>query len=257
MAIQAKKQSSWLVILIIVVAVVLWALDQRKQQTGKETTSDRPVTVPSAPAPPRNPPPAPGKEKGSSEAPHSSTAKQREGRYEIYRNCTLAADKTNDGDSFRVQLPDGRREIFRLYFVDTPESDFKSYRNGDNNHERIRDQANYFGISPEQAVGIGQEGKHYVLGLLGKQPFTVYTEWDSPFHDERYHAFIQVNGNGKPRWLHELLVEKGLVRIKTKPADLPDGTKAGSHRRLLEDLQAAARKSRTGGWKTPQPAGIR
>lgn len=230
MAIRAKKQSPWLVILIIAAAVVLWALDQRKEQPAARPETRR---SPQTSAPPK---------------PSRQEKQDRRGNYEIYRNCTLADDKTNDGDSFRVVLPDGRREIFRLYFVDTPESAFKSYRNGEDNHERIRDQAGYFNIAPQRAVEIGQAGKHLTLGLLAKHSFTLYTEWDSPFRDQRYHAFIEVEENGKPRWLHELLVGRGLARLKTKPADLPDGTAATAHRKQLEALERSAKAAKAGAW---------
>lgn len=250
MAIRAKKQSPWFVILIIAAAVTLWALEQRKAGPDENPRSHRRETVSTSPAPSSKSPP-PGRQESRS----GTTGHQ--GRYEVLRNCTLAADNSNDGDSFRVLLPDGRREIFRLYFVDTPESAFKSYRNGENNHQRIREQAAHFGITSEEAVEVGRKGKQFVLGLLGKRPFTLHTEWDSPFRDQRYHAFIEVNEGGKTRWLHEVLVEKGLARLKTKPADLPDGTKADSQRRHLETLQAAARKARTGGWGMAKPAGTR
>ncbi len=250
MARRGKKQGQWLTILIIAAAVALWAFEQRKGGDDGGSGPARRESVPTGtPPPPKPTPPAPRDTRPG--------ATERQGRYEVHRNCTLAADNGNDGDSFRVLLPDGRSEIFRLYFVDTPESAFRTYRNGESNHDRIREQAAYFGTSPEEAVEIGKEGKRFVLGLLGKRPFTVHTEWDSPFRDQRYHAFIEVNDGGKSRWLHEILIEKGLARLKTKPADLPDGTKADSHRRYLETLQAAARKSRTGGWGYGKPAGVR
>jgi len=36
-------------------------------------------------------------------------------------NCRLIADAYNDGDSFHVKA-DGKEWIFRLYFVDAPET---------------------------------------------------------------------------------------------------------------------------------------
>jgi endonuclease YncB( thermonuclease family) len=247
MARRGKKQSQWLTILAVVAAVALWAIDQRKDGTE---AAPRPQSRESVSTPPAQSP-------SRLERKSSDHARERQGRYEVHRNSTLAKDRSNDGDSFRVILADGRREIFRLYFVDTPESGFRSYRNGETNHQRIREQAEYFGVSSADAVELGLEGKKFVLDLLGKRPFTLYTEWDSPFRDQRYHAFIQINEGGKPRWLHELLIEKGFARLKTKPADLPDGTKANSHRGYLESLQATARKSRKGGWGMAIPAGVR
>jgi endonuclease YncB( thermonuclease family) len=228
MAIQAKKQNPWFVVVILVAGVALWALDQRKELSSPTPKETRQA------APPASPP---------------SEKSSRKGGYEIFHNCTLAEDRTNDGDSFRILLPDGRREVFRLYYVDTPESAFKRYANGDTNHARIRDQANYFGISPEEAVEIGKAGKKFTHELLGAAPFTVQTKWDDPFGDHRYHAFILVSPEKKPRFLHEQLVGKGLARLKTKPAPLPDGTSVEQHRRFLESLQSEAKRNRVGGWK--------
>jgi len=133
--------------------------------------------------------------------------------------------------------------------VDTPESQFRHYQNGQTNFERIRQQAAEMGgITPEQAVKTGTEAKHYVLSLLEKTPFTIYTQWDSPFNDQRFHAFIEITEGGRKRWLHELLIEKGLARLKTKPAPLPDGTTVNQHMAYLRELQSTARKSKVGVW---------
>jgi endonuclease YncB( thermonuclease family) len=148
-----------------------------------------------------------------------------------------------------LELPDGRQAEFRLYFVDTPESAFKSYRGGESNHQRINEQAAHFnGITAEQAVEIGKQGKQFTLSLLASRPFDVYTRWDSPFHDERFHAFIAVQQDGKTRWLEELLVERGLVRIHTKPADLPDGTPAATQKSRLHELERSAKRNQSGAW---------
>ncbi len=157
--------------------------------------------------------------------------------------------RNNDGDSFMVKLPNGKQAEFRLYFVDTPESAFKSYADGENNHQRIRQQAaDLGGITDNQAVEIGKKAKAFTLALLASQPFTIYTEWDSPFHDQRYHAHVEVRQDGKPRWLHQILVERGLVRMKTKPADLPDGTPATQEKENLRNLEREAKRQQTGVW---------
>ena len=75
MAIQAKKQSPWLVILIIAAAVVLWALEQRPEPSADTAETRRP---PETSTPPK---PAPRPE-----------APDRRGQYQFYRNCKLAAD---------------------------------------------------------------------------------------------------------------------------------------------------------------------
>lgn len=221
-----KPKSSWLPLLLVVVAVVVWAVDQKK-------SLDHPA------------------KQGPTQTQKSATPKSAEktGHYEIYRNCTLIDARNNDGDSFKVRLPNGKEAEFRLYFVDTPESAFKSYPGGETNHQRIRQQAaDLGGITPAQAVEIGKKGKAFTLGLLASKPFTLYTEWDSPYHDNRYHAHIEVQQDGKTRWLHQILVERGLVRLITKPADLPGGTSAAKEKENLRNLEREAKRQNIGVW---------
>lgn len=69
----------------------------------------------------------------------------------------LELDEWTDGDSFRVRLPDGRLETFRLYHVDTTESRSRG--------KRSDEQAAYFGITHElEVVGGGDVIKKIVSG---------------------------------------------------------------------------------------------
>lgn len=223
-------------LLMVIVAIALWVYDQKHptRDTPRDTVSR------TSPAPPKaRPAPLPKQP-------------EKTGGYEIYRGCKLVDHRGNDGDSFLVKLPDGRERTLRLYYVDTPESAFKSYRGGQTNHARIDDQAaDLGGITPQQAVETGKQAKHFTLALLASAPFDIYTRWDEPFHDQRYHAFIEVRSGGKPRWLHELLVEKGLVRIHTKGATLPDGTSYQKQKARLKDLERTAKQAGTGVWGMP------
>lgn len=237
MAVKSRRGSSWLSLLLVIVAVALWAYDQRKSATPatKPPVSHNGKTA--------NTPPA------RSPAKPSTGGTEKIGGYEVYRQCALVEARNNDGDSFMVKLPDGKNSELRLYYVDTPESAFKSYRGGETNHARIAEQAaDLGGITPQQAVKIGQDAKHFTLALLASAPFDIYTRWDSPFHDNRFHAFVQVKVGGKTRWLHELLVEKGFVRIHTKGAELPDGTSYQKQKARLIDLERTAKKAGTGVW---------
>lgn len=239
MAGHPAPRKSWFSLLLLIAAVFIWLYNEShplsKAQRKSTETSHREPTPPKAfPVP---------SESGNSQTP------QKSGRYQIFQNCTLTEAKNNDGDSFLVRLPDGKKQEFRLYFVDTPESAFKSYPGGATNHERIRQQAGEMGgITSEQAVSIGNKAKQFTLNLLASRPFALHTEWDSPFHDKRYHAHIEILQNGKPRWLHQVLVEKGLARIKTKPADLPDGTPARREQDHLRELERAAKRAEVGVW---------
>jgi endonuclease YncB( thermonuclease family) len=213
-----SKLSSLLSILILLSALGLWVYDAlRDTDFLSETGSDK------------NP---------VSESNHQIRDLEVIGKYEVYRNCRLVKDRSNDGDSFRVELPNGKTEVIRLYYVDAPESAFKTYGGGRNNHERIADQAYDMGrISSEQAVQIGKIAKEFALNHLAKSPFTIYTEWDDPFGDKRYHAFVEISYHGKPRYLHELLIEKGYARIHTKGAILPDDTSVEKHKSYLRRLK--------------------
>lgn len=227
-----KPRNSWLSLLLIIAAVGIWGYNQLQSPAlpSRKSPSSSESKKPDFPAPTKKP--------------------ETAGPYELHRNCTLAEARNNDGDSFMVNLPHGKKAEFRLYFVDTPESAFKSYAGGDTNHPRIRQQAAEMGgITPEQAVEIGKEGKAFTLALLASKPFDIYTRWDSPYDDNRFHAFVKVEYDGKARWLEELLVERGLARIKTKPADLPDGTPASKQLQHLKDLERNAKRSAVGVWR--------
>lgn len=206
------KQAGWPVVVFLLIAVVLYLRDQAPTES------------------------AGAGERGS-----------EVGGYEKIDGCRWSEHRWNDGDSFEVELPDGRKEQVRLYFVDAPESAFKSYRNGENNHGRIADQARDLGVDSGQAVAAGKEAKRLVKRMLASGTFTIYTRWDDPFGDERYHAFVEAPGAGSP-WLHERLVEEGLVRIHTKGAALPDGTSRNAQERELRGLESAARREKRGVW---------
>lgn len=180
----------------------------------------------------------------ASSSPSSSTA-DRSGIYETYSGCRYEEHRQNDGDSFRVRLPDGRVEQFRLYFVDCPESDFRTYQGGADNHQRIREQAAAMGVTDQQAVEIGKRAKARMHELLSAGSFTLYTRWDDPFGDQRYHAFIKPPGGP---FLEETLVREGLARIHTKPAEMPDGTPGKQRQTQLRELEREAKKAGRGAW---------
>lgn len=68
----------------------------------------------------------------------------------------------------------------------------------------------------------------------------------------RYHAFIRVGG----RFFHEILVEAGIARIYTLPADLPDGTSKEKHLRFLKSLEADAKEAGRGAWGDVQSLAV-
>ncbi|MFN2509469.1 MAG: hypothetical protein ABR589_11940, partial [Chthoniobacterales bacterium] len=62
----------------------------------------------------------------------------------VMKDCRLESDESNDADSFHIKAG-GKKYIFRLYFVDAPETDAGF-------PERVEEQAKYFGITSAQAL---------------------------------------------------------------------------------------------------------
>ena len=112
-------KGTWQLVLLLIAALVLWALDQRRDAPA---TKRPPSSAPAGPSVPASKPAV-------------------RGGYEEFTGCRLENHRQNDGDSFHVRLPDGRVEQFRLYYVDAPESAFRRYASGENNHRRIGEQA--------------------------------------------------------------------------------------------------------------------
>lgn len=168
--------------------------------------------------------------------------------FDVLKDCSLEEHVHNDGDSFHVRH--GRHTTeFRLYYVDTPESKYKTYPGGEDNGQRIREQGQYFGgLDRAETTTVGSEAKKFTLELLRKQKFTVVTKWENVFNPDRKHAFVLVEWKGKQIYLHELLVAQGLARIHTKPSTLPDNTPAGKQRAKLKELEEKAKAARRGAW---------
>ncbi|MEZ5301888.1 MAG: hypothetical protein R3F11_14755 [Verrucomicrobiales bacterium] len=161
----------------------------------------------------------------------------------------LENDNGNDGDSFRIDHR-GREFRFRLYFVDTPETN-------DRYRSRVEDQAKYFGTSVDEALAVGREAKEYTLNLLRTRPFKVFTNWEKVMESDRIHAFVRVEmPSGQSRYLSELLVERGYARIHTNGAELPDKTSVEDYKGKLREIEARGRsrpKPGHGGSATIEP----
>ncbi|OIP58961.1 MAG: hypothetical protein COY75_01585 [Nitrospirae bacterium CG_4_10_14_0_8_um_filter_41_23] len=83
-------------------------------------------------------------------------------------DCQYVAQKYNDGDSFGVKC--GTDEyIFRLYFVDAPETNLRYA-------ERTREQSEHFGVTLDETMKAGVKAKEAVRDILQK-PFVVWTRW--------------------------------------------------------------------------------
>jgi len=149
-----------------------------------------------------------------------------------------------DGDSFLVQLSDGREFVFRLYYVDCPESD-GSQRTS---FERIQEQSAFFGIpNPLTTKRAGIEAGEKTREWLA-EPFTVHTSFakaPSGQGGQRYYAFIELEDG---TLLGEKLITEGWARVHGTQRRTPDGTYFKDHAALLEDLQLVAAVNRNGVW---------
>jgi endonuclease YncB( thermonuclease family) len=152
--------------------------------------------------------------------------------------CRYVANRSNDGDSFRVRCGD-KGFIVRLYFVDAPETNL-AYP------ERTGEQAQYFGGMLDQAMKAGKDATDLVRQTL-QAPFTVWTRWGNAggrSKERRYYALVQVDH----RWLDEILTGKGLARRKGVITNLPDGQNWRVHANKLDALEAEAKRQRLGAW---------
>jgi len=160
------------------------------------------------------------------------------GPWVTLQNCHFLVKRANDGDSFHVSS-NGEEHIFRLYFVDAPETD-SEFR------DRVEEQAQYFGITSQEAVSLGILAKNYTREKLSG-PFTVRTCWEDAMgrsRMQRFYAIVQTN-NGD---LGEQLVENGLARIHGFQAS-PEGiTSARREWQKLTRLERKAKQEKVGGW---------
>lgn len=229
---------------ILVIAVLLWMKYQetRDEQRRSGDLRDERVAIPAPPEQPAGP------LEGGVVVPNLRAVNLTATPYQVWHNCSLIEHRGNDGDSFHIRAAHGREEI-RLYFVDAPESAARTYGNGDTNHKRIAQQgAAMGGLDQHQTTQVGVAAKAFVRKLLEEEPFTVVTKGEPVYNSHRKYAFVIVDWQGQPRYLHELLVAYGLGRIHTKPMTLPDNTAGSRQKQQLYELEKFAREKRYGAW---------
>lgn len=158
------------------------------------------------------------------------------------RNARLEEKRFYDGDSFELFTRRSRR-VYRLYFVDAPETDASF-------PDRVREQADYWRISPERVLELGEEARRFTREFL-KDGATVYhRREDAGGRGERTYGMVEAGG----RWLDEALVEAGLARVFGKGVNLPDGTPEDRHWARLRAAERRAREARAGAWaQRPRP----
>lgn len=156
------------------------------------------------------------------------------------KDCELVNGDYADGDSFHVHS--GSREmIIRLYFVNTPETD-------DRYPERMKEQADYFGITVPESLKLGEKAAKFARKTLGGR-FTVVTQKEDArgaSREPRYYGFVLLD-EGKTNYA-ELLVQNGLARVFGAAASRPDGPDTNEEWQRLRRIEAKAKSQKLGGW---------
>jgi DNA uptake protein ComE-like DNA-binding protein len=156
----------------------------------------------------------------------------------VLENCRLVPGAANDGDSFHVSA-NGKEYIFRLYFVDAPETNAAD-------PARLVEQAKHFGIAVPQVIELGETAKAFTRQKLS-EPFTVTTRMANAMgrsSTERFYAFVRT----KEGDLGEELIANGLARIHGTTATPPGGSSSAAERQTLQQLESGAKRQRVGGW---------
>jgi DNA uptake protein ComE-like DNA-binding protein len=156
----------------------------------------------------------------------------------VLKDCRLIPNLANDGDSFHVSA--GKKEyLFRLYFVDAPETDEMTPR-------RLVEQAKYFDITVPQAIEVGRAAKDFTQEKLS-QPFTVLTHMSDALGQsrlERFYAFVETREGD----LGEQLVRNGLARCYGFKAAPPGLTSSRIELEKLHQFEDAAKREKIGAW---------
>lgn len=154
--------------------------------------------------------------------------------WQTLEDCRLVESASNDGDSFRVRQGDQEFTV-RIYFADAPE--VYAYPK-----DRIEAQADYFGISVEQAVEVGKMAREFTLDAL-KDGFIVRTRWQGVYGGERVTRKYGIVSVGDQD-LAEMLVANGLARIH----GMGIGGRTREEVERLKGLEAEAKAEGLGAW---------
>ena len=156
----------------------------------------------------------------------------------IYKDCRYLPNMANDGDSFHVRAA-GREYIFRLYFVDAPETDMRI-------PDRVAEQAKYFHATIQDALQIGLEAERFTRKKLSR-PFTIRTRKQDArgrSRRPRYFAVVQTDTGD----LGEQLIANGLARAYGAASGAPGMSTPEDEWRKLKQLERKAKNQKIGGW---------
>ena len=167
-------------------------------------------------------------------------------------NVRLVPTDWADGDSFRVEAPDGEQHTVRLYGADCIEW----HVTDETDARRLRAQRRYFGISshggsPQTSIKLATEHgalAGQAIAELLREPFTVLTTFADGRGDARYkrvYAFVET-ADGKD--LSTELVRRGLARAYGVYRATADGSSRDDYREQLKDAELVAAHAGAGVW---------
>ena len=169
-------------------------------------------------------------------------------KWREYTGCRVIPNASNDGDSFHVKPTNIKTKsyLFRLYFVDTPESETSL-------PERLQVQAEYFGIAnPTDVVKVGKAAVKFTEKFLEDGNFTVYSRLSDALgrsDKDRDYAMV-LNAAGQD--LGTELVRNGLARVYGSGTDLgelePYNRTEDAWWRRLRQTELEAKKEKRGAW---------
>jgi competence ComEA-like helix-hairpin-helix protein len=154
------------------------------------------------------------------------------------KGCKMAENASNDGDSFHVKHK-GREYVFRLYFVDAPETSLLI-------PDRVGEQANAFETTKEEVLEAGKGAAVFTKKRLGRD-FKVSTRWEDArgmSRGGRHYAFVET-AEGED--LGELLLAAGWARSYGMKAATKSSS-AGQLQQRYDRLEQKARRAGVGIW---------
>ena len=158
--------------------------------------------------------------------------------WEILEGCRLLPNIANDGDSFHVAHR-GKEYIFRLYFVDAPET-------SEEIPARVAEQAKAFGVPRDRVMKAGKEAAEFTKQKLSR-PFTVRTKWQDAEGQSRLPRRFALVETADGKDLGELLAAAGYVR-SFGAAAAPPGKNESALRATYDRLANRAKATRLGAW---------
>jgi DNA uptake protein ComE-like DNA-binding protein len=154
------------------------------------------------------------------------------------KGCRITDNASNDGDSFHVQHK-GREFVFRLYFVDAPETSLLI-------PDRVSEQADAFKATQDRVLKAGKGAAMFTKKHLRKD-FKVSTRWEDArgmSKGGRHYAFVET-ADGKD--LGELLLAAGWARSYGMKAATKSSSAAQLQQRY-DRLEQKARRAGVGIW---------